>query len=267
MINEEISRRDALYKGAAIFGGITGGLAFGKVVYNTQGEIKADYIENKIYNELLEHVHYLDVIGIKINCVGKRRGKLLFIGLEPVKRIGGEIIFENKFLTAAHIVSPKKEKKEFEDVETVKLYKQKLESLILKPENDVAIYRLPRELRHLPDFPCKVSTNISLGEEVYVLGNPLNRGNNIRKGEITTLEGCRGTETELNLGKRETFFGFNAPIAQGDSGCPIVNKNFELVGLVSFQLRGKFSYAKRIEEFLKELEKLQFFKIYFRWEI
>ena len=73
-------------------------------------------------------------------------------------------------------------------------------------------------------------------------------GCNIRQGKITDLDGLT-IEDQTS----KSLFGTDINIVPGDSGCPVVNSNFELLGLCSARVFGHFSYIVRIGEFLKYL--------------
>jgi hypothetical protein len=224
-----ITRRDLLkYIGASVLGT---GLSF-----DWGNRILNKYQVHQIYHELSEHVHLAKTI-TNIEKMGES------------DNYGCGIILNGKYLTMAHIItshatSPCILKKSLtaKNRKTI-LYGKELEQHTLDTENDVAIFNLPPNLQ-LPDFPAKPSKEINRGEDIYIIGNPFLTGSNIRAGHIS------------DLGKSKNYFGIDIGVIFGDSGCPVVNSDFKLLGLtesvpfVKFPILGNI---KKIEEYLKHI--------------
>jgi len=214
----------------------------GKFLYDTLSNEYQKNIINKIYS-LAPHVHK-SITTSKIS---------IGINEETIKKQEGYgIVLDNKYLTMAHIVDASNItvnspfgflniKRKVIDRE-VKLYGKKLEELVYDEKNDIAILGIPNN--SIPNFPCKLNKEINYGDEIYIIGNPHLTGTNIRKGTICDLDGL-----DNNL-ETKNCFGIDARVFPGDSGTPIVNKDFELLGLVSVQFLN-FGYIKKIEEYLE----------------
>jgi len=215
----------------------------GKFLYDTLSNEYQKNIIHKIY-DLAPHVHKSMItseIKVGINETATKRQK------------GYGIVIDNKYLTMAHIVdtseifvnSPFGSMKVKRNITNrdVKLYGKRLEELIFDKKNDIAIFGLPRSMS-IPSFPAEPSIEINYGDDVYVIGNPRLRGTNIRKGKVCDLDGVNGSN------KTKNCFGIDARIFPGDSGTPIVNKDFKLLGLVSMEFHN-FGYIKKIKEYLE----------------
>ena len=77
---------------------------------------------------------------------------------------------------------------------------------------------------------------------------------NTRRGYVSDLDGIKGFSPPFK--DEKTFFGTDITLYRGDSGCPVVNSNLELLGIGSFVLadtnnNSGLGYFKRIGEFLK----------------
>ena len=124
-----------------------------------------------------------------------------------------------------------------------------IESYIKEDGTDIYIGKPDK---FVVNFPCKPTREFNYGDKVYLIGNPRLRGTNIRKGYISDLDGYGDV-----LGKAEYTFGIDFPVQGGDSGCPVVNDKFELLGLVKYHVDNKFGYISKIGLYLDEIEKLK----------
>lgn len=258
-----INRKEFLKNSLIGIIGLTSSLSFGKQVYDYYSRQNKKNILYKIYNVLPNHVH-LAKTTLKMINEAEKIEKLI------EENIGCGIILKGKYATMAHIskieftkqgnyliIDDKKiirmlpgsklEKK-------VKLYDYELKELVLNPKTDVAIYELPQELKdklQIQEFPCKPKTKINLGEKVYIIGNPELEGSNIREARISDKDGFNSVE-ETNNQKKNSLFGLDQVIIPGDSGAPIVNANYELIGLGAIHFNDSLGYVKKIRDFLKE---------------
>jgi len=219
----------------------------GKLLLDVGNNLYSENLINRIYNELPDHIHM-------------SKTKIESEDSEPFELKGYGIVYKDKYLTPAHIVDikgmpvatpfgtfmiPFKNKKK-----KTTLYRKQLEEIFLDNDNDVAIFQLPKDLT-LKTFPCEPSDDINLGDEVYLIGNPRLTGTNIRKGYVSDLNGINhGSHKAAKKG----CFGFTPIPGPGDSGSPIVSKNFKLYGICNFQVGGVVGYAKRINEFMKHIQ-------------
>lgn len=216
-------------------------LALGKFFFNELMDLKDNYYENLIYNELSKHVHY-----------ATHNGFFMEDGEPyPTKRGGMGIILNGYYITMNHITDIGKVRKEtaFGNYSkrykifdyTAKLYNHTIDKVIFDELYDIAIF----DARHLglQDFPCKLSDKIEIRDEVFLIGQPGLDGLNIRKGEITDLNGLQSEDN------RECLFGTDINVMGGDSGCPLVSSDYKLLGLTNYQYEG-LSYYSRIGNLL-----------------
>lgn len=207
------------------------------------GYLMKDLIKNedKIY-ELSDHVHMVNY------SADTEKGKVYASGMG--------FILDGKYITCNHIPNSLKEEvnrtpfglmKKIRDIENEQAYLGdiKLTELVRDSEKDIAIYDA---YGYMPDFPCNPSTDIKLGDEVYIIGNPALRGNNIRKARISDLDGVD------NLEISDYCFGIDKPLIGGDSGTPLVNSKYKLVGMNTLCVFDKLGYSTKIKEIVKRLD-------------
>lgn len=111
-----------------------------------------------------------------------------------------------------------------------------LELLYVDYGKDIAIYKLPQNVL-LPSFPYDIgnSDEFKEGNFVYIIGNPLGAGINIRDGIIGAREWQGGDPPRSDVRKKD-FFTVNVGVIYGDSGTLILmirDGMYELGGFVS----------------------------------
>ncbi|MHA1302335.1 MAG: S1 family peptidase [Candidatus Heimdallarchaeaceae archaeon] len=212
----------------------------GKVIYDTCDKIYSKHLIHKIYNELPCHIHDIEIESITEDKSINTRGR--------------GIVVNRKFITLYHVIDESKYKvnspfgimemkrKILERI--VKIGDTQLKELYTNKQKDIAIFETD-----LPDFPAKPSTKYKLGDEAYILGNPRNTGLNIRKGYISDLDRF-GTYSLDNI--TSGCFGMSVPVTYGDSGSPVVNKDYKLIGLCRSRI-GALAYITKIENFLEAM--------------
>lgn len=97
--------------------------------------------------------------------------------------------------------------------------------------NDIAIVKI--EDKGLPSLPISLSDDLNIGEKIYVVGFPGNaqaQANDFLESTFTT--GSIGSKKKMGDG---LVWQVDAKISGGSSGGPMVNKDGEVVGIVSFQ--------------------------------
>ena len=221
--------------------------------------LKKDYL-HEIFNELPSHVHIAKSKALVDQSEFNPDRK------EATAEIEGQgIIVNRQYITCAHIhdlrtqIIPGKwggrEVKGKIIEQNTYIKGQKLDQVVMDYEKDVAIFNLPKELDSLPDFPCKPKYEYKGGEEVYIIGNPGLTGTNIRKGIISDIDwwGITEKQTPDHMDDINNYFGIDVPVIGGDSGSPVINSNYELLGLAEMRVYN-FCYVKKIERYTKAEE-------------
>ena len=93
-------------------------------------------------------------------------------------------------------------------------------------ERDIAFLKIKGY--DLPKIPLGNSNNISIGDKVIAIGNPLGLSNTLSSGIIS------GIRTDLGYKLIQT----TAPISPGSSGGPLLNAKGEVIGLTTMYLKG-----------------------------
>lgn len=104
------------------------------------------------------------------------------------------------------------------------------------------------------NFPCDTSNDIKYGDNIYIIGNPELEGTNIRQGKISDLDGFADSDWAI----KENTFGIDIPVHPGDSGSPIVNDKFQLLGLAQYVACGKFGYVSKIGQYEDKIKELKY---------
>lgn len=109
---------------------------------------------------------------------------------------------------------------------------------LLKPmyrnqPDDIALFELPYGVNP-PSYPYEVgnSDELRVGNYVYVVGNPLNLGINVREGIVSSLK-APSQISQIDA-KGENAFMVSNGLVPGDSGTPVIairDGKFEMVGL------------------------------------
>ena len=195
---------------------------------------------NKIYS-LTDYIHLAKY------SADTEDGKAEFEGMG--------FIMDGKYITCNHIPARMKIKTTttpFGSVEDIRKIENeeayigniRLTELVRDEKSDIAIYD---SYGYLPDFPCKPCNDINLGDEVYIIGNPGLKGHNIRKSKISDLDGLDGLDVS------DYCFGIGKALIGGDSGTPIVNSDYELLGMNTLTAFGQLGYATKIKHILDKL--------------
>lgn len=98
---------------------------------------------------------------------------------------------------------------------------------------DIALFELPAGVQP-PSFPHPLgnSDDLQVGNFIYVVGNPMNLGVNVREGIVSALR-APGEISRIGA-KGENAFMVSNGLLPGDSGTPVIgirDGQFELVGI------------------------------------
>lgn len=216
-------------------------LVSSKVLYDSFIQLDTLNTKNKIFKELPNYIYMAEHTGIQ------KDGKEI-----KVKGVG--IVIDRKFVTCQHIP----DKIKFKEVRTplgdvtytrdiketfCKVKGKELEILVQDTEKDIFIADAS-PYNSLENFPCKPSSKRELGDKVYIIGNPGLTGTNIRNGIISDLDNLKG----IDLSKYT--FGTNISVIPGDSGSPLVNEDYKLIGIGKMYFE-ELGYFTKIEEVMK----------------
>jgi serine protease Do len=154
-------------------------------------------------------------------------------------------IEENRFVSAAHVISPQA---------------TSINPIYYLRDIDGHVYKINRVLRFSTSHdlivfdlatPSKFQTTLALGkapqigEDVYTVGNAQGEGISIRGGQVANF-------TPENESARWHFIRFSAPASPGNSGGPLLNKQGEVVGVVTMKNTNEnLNFAMPIDEVLK----------------
>lgn len=95
-------------------------------------------------------------------------------------------------------------------------------------DNDVALLKIDAE--NLPALVLNTSGNLTVGQDVYVIGNPLGELTyTLTDGIVSALD--RDIAVESNVSIR--MFQLSAAINSGNSGGPVFNDRGEVIGIAS----------------------------------
>lgn len=108
-----------------------------------------------------------------------------------------------------------------------------LKAMYRNKGDDIALFELPAGVVP-PSYPYEVgnSDDLQLGNYVYVVGNPMNLGVNVREGIVSAL--VAPEQISHIDAKGENAFMVSNGLVPGDSGTPVIairDGKFELVGL------------------------------------
>ncbi|NIS60920.1 MAG: trypsin-like serine protease [Proteobacteria bacterium] len=134
----------------------------------------------------------------------------------------------------------------------------RLEEVVKGKEDDIAIFKVPDGFQ-LNSFPYEIgnSDELQVGDFIYVVGNPMNYGINVREGIVSSMVAPEAIAAVLP--RFENAFMISNGVNPGDSGTPVIairDGKFELVGLSQgiFTNAQSLSWAIKINPILNKLE-------------
>jgi S1-C subfamily serine protease len=142
----------------------------------------------------------------------------------------GVVISETgEIMTAAHVVEAA------ENVTVTFLNGEKVPAKVVTLNNDadVALVKLVWIPKDLKVVPIGNSDNVKIGNQVFVIGNPLGLEHSLSVGHIS---GRMADDNISDKFSRPEFFQTDASINHGNSGGPMFNMKGEVIGIVSFIL-------------------------------
>lgn len=100
-----------------------------------------------------------------------------------------------------------------------------------QPENDIAVLRANVIPDDLMPATLAGSGSLHVGDEVFAVGNPFGIVNSLTAGVVSGLN--RTYQSEKTGGTLSNLIQFDAAVNPGNSGGPLLNRNGEVVGIVS----------------------------------
>ena len=183
----------------------------------------------------------------------------------------GVVLFDRYVLTVDHAVSNytlELKSTRGENLTPVRRRKQetfifvngtphRLHDLLRDRHTDVALFRLPDGLE-LPSFPYEIgnSDELLVGHFIYVVGNPMNMGFNVREGIVSTVRAPERLSV-ISAVPANAFMVSNG-LNPGYSGTPAIairDGQFELVGLTqgTFLTGQHLGWVIRINSILEKI--------------
>ena len=111
---------------------------------------------------------------------------------------------------------------------------QPIEILGIDRSQDLALFRV--NATNLHPIPLGNSDEITLGETILSIGNPLGYGLSISKGVISAVR-------ELEFGDGRPMIQVAIPIEAGSSGSPVVNQSGEVVAILTIKSGGSMGFG------------------------
>jgi S1-C subfamily serine protease len=134
----------------------------------------------------------------------------------------------------------------------------RLEEIVKGKEDDIAIFKVPDDVQ-LSSFPYRIgnSDELQVGNFIYVIGNPMNYGINVREGIVSAMMAPEAIAAVLP--RFENAFMISNGVNPGDSGTPVIairDGNYELVGLSQgiFTNAQNLSWAIKINPIINKLQ-------------
>jgi hypothetical protein len=143
-----------------------------------------------------------------------KNGSRLGMGSGFLAKSDGTIITNRHVIEGARIVKVKIGKRFF-----------KGRPVYIGKRSDVAIVKVENVAGELPVVQLGDSTKVSIGEKVYVIGNPAGLEKSLSDGIVSGIRRIKNM--------RQDFIQFTAPISPGSSGGPVFNKDGKVIGIAT----------------------------------
>jgi hypothetical protein len=143
-----------------------------------------------------------------------RYGSRLRLGSGFIAKSDGTVITNRHVIEGARIVKVKISNKWY-----------KGRPVYIGKSSDVAIIKVDNFAGKLPVVQLGDSTKVTIGEKVYVIGNPAGLEKSLSDGIISGIRRIKNM--------RQEFIQFTAPISPGSSGGPVFNKDGQVIGIAT----------------------------------
>jgi S1-C subfamily serine protease len=105
------------------------------------------------------------------------------------------------------------------------------EVIVSQPENDLAVLRPYVTPDDLMPATLAGSSGLNVGDEVVAVGNPFGVSNSLTAGVVSGLG--RSYTSQITGQKLANLIQFDAAVNPGNSGGPLLDRNGEVVGIVT----------------------------------
>lgn len=102
----------------------------------------------------------------------------------------------------------------------------------ISKRSDAVIVKVENVSSKLPVVQLGDSTKVTIGEKVYVIGNPAGLEKSLSDGIVSGIRRMKDM--------RQEFIQFTAPISPGGSGGPVFNKDGEVIGIATGSMEEVF---------------------------
>ncbi|MFC0274344.1 S1C family serine protease [Metabacillus herbersteinensis] len=204
----------------------------------TSGSIGYFYLKDRVANQVYAESPILkrdtDVPTLKTEVnlkeiIRETQKKVVMVELDD-GTVGSGFLYNNNgdIITNAHVVSGATDVK----IRTTDAKGYEGKVIGLSMETDIAVVRV-EGLKDQPPLEISVNRKLEIGDEILALGSPLGLQNTVTTGIIS------GTDRELDIApyKYENVYQISAPIAPGNSGGPLIDRQTgHVIGINSARL-------------------------------
>ena len=188
--------------------------------------------QSKTISEMIEQVNK-SVVGISKL---KNAGSTIFLegGTSKLGIGTGVIVTENGYILTNEHVSGGKYSNCYVTLETGKTY----QGNVVWSDSDIDLAIVKIYANNLPYISLGDSENISVGENVYAIGNPIGFEfqRTVTAGIISAVNRSIKIEEEDKVSYMEDLIQTDATINVGNSGGPLINPNGEMIGINTIKI-------------------------------
>jgi S1-C subfamily serine protease len=103
--------------------------------------------------------------------------------------------------------------------------------IVEQPENDIAVLRASQPPAQLVPAILGNPNAVRVGDEAFVVGNPFGLYSSMTAGVISSLN--RSFQPPDSDRRLEGLIQFDAAVNPGNSGGPLLNRNGQVIGIVT----------------------------------